>query len=90
MELSKVSNIFFSIGLLVAVIGAGKYTITSSAHKKTSIAFPSSITERRLAVTKATSSGSSNYNFITNFIPGIGTVSNTKDFSDLLKSRKTR
>ncbi len=79
---SKLSEVFFSIGLLIAVIGAGKYTLATGVQTKQVVAFPGSITERRLAITNAVKNGSSDYNFAMNFIPGIGMIVNPGKYRD--------
>ncbi|MEK7171026.1 MAG: hypothetical protein AAB774_01840 [Patescibacteria group bacterium] len=74
------SEVFFSLGLLIAVIGAGKYLFAVTTPQKQSVAFPSSSTERRLAITKAVQDGTNTYEFSTNFIPGIGTINDPQDY----------
>ncbi len=73
-KIIKLSEVFFCLGLLIAIIGAGKYWLFANVPKKQAVDFPSSIIERRLAVTKAGGDGTVSYNFSTNFIPGIGII----------------
>ncbi len=75
------------VGILVAVIGAGKYFLAKEDYPKQFAAPPDSITERRLSISQARSNKRSNYNFVTNFIPGVGTITNPQDYLSQWKSQ---
>ena len=77
---AKLSELIFGIGLLTAVVGVGKYFLNFNFPIKQSTANPNSITERRLSIDSAVRKGNSIYGFSTNFIPGIGTITDPQAF----------
>ena len=83
------TDLVFSLGLLLALIGAGHYFL-AKANQPTTTAFrPGAITERQLAIANALRTGNRTYTYTTNFIPGIGTITDPNQYkSGLLDSLK--
>lgn len=84
---TKISELILCVGLLFTTIGAGKYFLAANFQQNQFAAPSGSITERRLAIGQAVRDKRSNYNFVTSFIPGIGTITNPQDYLNSWKNQ---
>jgi len=73
----------FSLGVIVLVWGLFNYFFPSNHTNQSRI--ETSNTQRNLAIEEALKSGEKTYQFETNFIPGIGTISNPEAYKEKLE-----
>ncbi len=75
----KISNGFLVISLLLFLLGGFLY-LTPQSKKSVSLSASPTVMERNFAIEAAKKSGARNYTFTTNFIPGIGMITDPEAY----------
>ena len=77
----KTADLILALGILVALVGGGKFFLAQTATASSGITVtPGPIIQRQEAIAEALKTGRKTYSFTTNFIPGIGTVSDPDQY----------
>lgn len=75
------------VGVLLAIMGGLNFvsTFSDALSSPSSTGISSTVIERKLAIEQAQREGKNTYVFKTNFIPGIGVITNPEAFKASLK-----
>jgi len=89
-EFRKTADLILSLGILVALVGGGKFYLAQTGTTPHTSLNPGPITERQLAIDNALRTGSHTYSYETRFTPGIGQITDPEQYKkDLLNKLQT-
>jgi hypothetical protein len=78
--LEKVSLYMCLTGVIIFVVGLISYFNTNNTKQNYQINSPTGLTERDLAISNAIKNGQKTYSYTTNYIPGIGRITNPEQY----------
>ncbi|MEX1123832.1 MAG: hypothetical protein WEC81_01545 [Patescibacteria group bacterium] len=82
---SSLPEAIFALGALIALLGGFNFASAHFSSDQSEVTLPvSSNTQRNLAIQEALKNGQTTYQYTTNFIPGIGNITDPEAYKKQL------